>query len=550
MAHFNQRWQLSQLDSRLTLDQLSHPAVNDLPAQLRPDQLELTLTAAEDQLLGWQQGLQASLSVQAKKRDQLALRWSSQLDLTPQADWQLSFSQGQLTASLTQLDRPEAQLTDLRLAANALSGQLNAKRLQLDKDAALSLQVQRLQAAALETQTGPLSLTLRDTLLHWPWNTEQRPSLSSQASLQVSQLRHPLLKTRTWQANGQLDWQQGRLQAEVKLHNSAGLTLTSQLQQSGSGAWQAEVHLEEMFFRAANPLADSLADWPELLSLSSGQLSANASLSGKPQPLQLDGQISLTGGQGIYDRSSFSGLDLPLQIRLRNQQLTLTTQALQLQQLDPGLPMGPLQIAADYRARLDAPTQGQLDLQQAELQLLGGRLWLQPGTIALDSAAQQLSLQLSGIELGRLLEVYPTEGLFGGGTLDGQLPLRLTEGAISVDKGLIQAREPGGVLQYRSERIDALAASNPGMRELAQALDDFRYTLLRSTLDYRDDGTLLLGLRLEGSNPALQQGRPVHLNIALEEDIPALLASLQLSGQVNEIIQQRVQQHLLQRQNP
>jgi hypothetical protein len=56
-----------------------------------------------------------------------------------------------------------------------------------------------------------------------------------------------------------------------------------------------------------------------------------------------------------------------------------------------------------------------------------------------------------------------------------------------------------------------------------------------------------LGLELQGRNPALQEGRPIHLNIRLEEDIPALLASLQLSGKVSEVIQERIRQRLLQR---
>ena len=49
-------------------------------------------------------------------------------------------------------------------------------------------------------------------------------------------------------------------------------------------------------------------------------------------------------------------------------------------------------------------------------------------------------------------------------------------------------------------------------------------------------------------NPALQEGRPIHLDIRLEEDVPALLASLQLSGKVSDVIQQRIKQRLLEQQ--
>ena len=64
---------------------------------------------------------------------------------------------------------------------------------------------------------------------------------------------------------------------------------------------------------------------------------------------------------------------------------------------------------------------------------------------------------------------------------------------------------------------------------------------------YYENGKLLLGLRLQGSNPDLEKGRPVNLNVNLEEDIPALLTSLQLSDRVSETIRQRVQERMQKR---
>ena len=41
-------------------------------------------------------------------------------------------------------------------------------------------------------------------------------------------------------------------------------------------------------------------------------------------------------------------------------------------------------------------------------------------------------------------------------------------------------------------------------------LDDFHYDVLQSSVDYHENGKLLLGLRLQGSNPDLEKGRPVN----------------------------------------
>ena len=85
------------------------------------------------------------------------------------------------------------------------------------------------------------------------------------------------------------------------------------------------------------------------------------------------------------------------------------------------------------------------------------------------------------------------------------------------------------------------------MQLVTQSLEDFHFTTLNSQVNYDQQGTLSLAMRLEGQNPAIEQGRPIHFNINLQEDIPSLLASLQLTDKVNDIIKQRVQQRILQR---
>ena len=91
-----------------------------------------------------------------------------------------------------------------------------------------------------------------------------------------------------------------------------------------------------------------------------------------------------------------------------------------------------------------------------------------------------------------------------------------------------------------------MAATNPGMKVVLQALDDFHYSVLSSNVNYDTNGKLLLALQLQGSNPALEAGRPINLTVNLEEDIPALITSLQLSSQLSDKIKQRIQQKLQQ----
>ena len=93
-----------------------------------------------------------------------------------------------------------------------------------------------------------------------------------------------------------------------------------------------------------------------------------------------------------------------------------------------------------------------------------------------------------------------------------------------------------------------MAKTNSNMKLVFDALENFQYTVLSSTITYDTSGKLNLGLKLQGSNPNLQQGRAINLNVNLEEDLPALITSLQLTNKLNEVITKRVQKYLKQQQ--
>jgi len=98
------------------------------------------------------------------------------------------------------------------------------------------------------------------------------------------------------------------------------------------------------------------------------------------------------------------------------------------------------------------------------------------------------------------------------------------------------------VIQYGPPaKIAALAESNTSVGMMVKALSNFQYQVLDVKSDYKAGGDLLLQVRLEGKNPDWQRGRPVNLNLNLQENIPALLRSLQLSDEISEQVRKRYQ---------
>ena len=81
-----------------------------------------------------------------------------------------------------------------------------------------------------------------------------------------------------------------------------------------------------------------------------------------------------------------------------------------------------------------------------------------------------------------------------------------------------------------------------GLGITIRALSNFEYESLSSEVDYTAGGDLKLQLRLTGRNPDLDNGRPVILNLGIENNVPQMLRSLQAARAVEDILLRKIQQ--------
>lgn len=533
------RWQTRQLQGDLSLATQGAPWLAAVPADLQPDELHLQIrpgTEAQNnpEKLALQLALSSSGPLQAKAE--------AELELSQQAAWEVTLRQLKLDLRSPRLRLDELRASGLRLQLSA-SGNIDAQQIDLALTKGSSFDIAQLALAGAELQQVKGDLAGLEL-------SGQLPAISLQGPLElrIQRLQQAQLQAQGWQWQGRLLASAAEQSLDGTLLADSSLALGLQIKRNSSGDLNLNATLAELFLRAGNPLAQTLADWPVLLSLDNGRLQGNAQLTlPSGSPLQAQMILSAKGVAGIYDRSSLSGVDGEMRLRIEKQRLLLELPSLSAREIDPGIALGPLQLQASYQAPLAQPTSGKLHHQRAELALLGGTLSLAASEWDLAQPSQLLPLQLAGLDLEELFRVYPAEGLAGNGLLDGTLPLRLGHENLSIEQGQINARAPGGRLRFHSARIRAMGQANPGMKLVTDALEDFHYDLLSSSLDYDPSGTLRLGMRLHGQNPSIEQGRPIHFNINLEEDIPTLLASLQLTDKVSDIIQQRIQQRMRQR---
>ena len=458
--------------------------------------------------------------------------------------WRVEIDQGQFSASADQWQQAGWLLDGLR-AELFVSGTVSAaqSRLTLAPQTALTIRhadpVEARQLMWLDDirlQPESMTLTLRGEQL-----TARGP-----VSLSIGEVRYPGLVTQAWHAGADLQWRR-TLDLDGSLGNAAGMTLPVRVTYQPGQSLQATLSMALTPDNQANHLAETLTAWPQGLVIEDGRVDGTADIRlpvhGAPA---FSGEVTFTEVSGLVANTAWQGLSGSIHGQ-GQEQLTLASRALMLTELNPGIPIGPVHTEARYQAGMAAPGSGTLTLPNAWAGFAGGTVAIADGTtLDLTEEAWEIPVKLRDIQLSALMNLYPTEGLAGEGTLEGTLPVRLGPAGIRIDGGRITALPPGGRLQLPADRLGSLAQDNAAMALVTRAMQNFHYRLLESTIDYREDGTLLLDLKLRGSSPEVDSDRPVVLNINLQEDIPALLTSLQLSGRVNEAVTERVRERLRQ----
>lgn len=365
----------------------------------------------------------------------------------------------------------------------------------------------------------------------------------------TTSLRHPQLLPQSWRLDTRLNGGLEDFDIEGEVSSSAGARATVDFRFPFQGIPELDLAMVSSGAKGARALAETFVAWPGDLEIAEGSVSADLGLRFPPEGTRLQGTISFDNLGGVFQRMAWTGAQGSLGLELGADRLAAQTSGLTLDSINPGIALRDIRVTGNYRSTLQRMAGGTLTLDRASAELLGGDVRVEPGAWQLSDLPLQVPLELTGIELAELMKVYPAEGLEGSGKLEGTVPLRIDSAGVSIDSGNIQALAPGGTLKLPAERLRAMARDNEAMSLVVQAMENFNYSVLNSTVDYDQDGTLVLGLRLEGSSPEVRDGHPIVLNINLEEDIPALLTSLQLSGRVNEAVTEKVRELLQKEQN-
>jgi hypothetical protein len=169
------------------------------------------------------------------------------------------------------------------------------------------------------------------------------------------------------------------------------------------------------------------------------------------------------------------------------------------------------------------------------------------GTVAIDHVdfdmekkTAETVLILNNIPLQKLLDLQGARKIYATGLVRGKIPVIMHDQVFEIPQGGMDAEQSGQIIY--STTPEERAAANQGLRITYEALANFLYSELVSSITMAQDGNSVITLQLKGHNPDFQNGRPVNLNLRIEQNLLDLFRSLSISSSVEQLISEKALQ--------
>ena len=557
-------------------DSNAQDAAARFTAALSDDNGELSIAASGSSELNLADGVLVAGIVDA------SLEASAPSQAPPRIQLNLNLAQIALDCSAKDQCQAQAQVSaELRGSSTespAVSFKgIEASELGIDFFAQLSESAERLELNATQLRAtlaslrsehaqAKLSLKIPDLKaeLDGTWGVD------ASFTLQAEDLALPGIQTPAAVITGEFSLQ--GLQAELKLalalaERDEALISLALRHSLTSASGSAELAFNSPALSPEAPLSDVI-DLPALgiaagsADLLAGNVSGNAALAwlqNESAAWELDGDIvsSFTEISGFYSETLFvdaaSEVDAEFELRLTptaqgewEPRIALRSAAparLSIASIDTGFALQRASAVYEFTANSDfSTTRYDLTARNLRAGFLGGEVAMAAIAVNERAVPESFDLVLSGVDLGAVVELASYPELIVEGSVSGYLPLRLAAdhdlSAVTVSEGLISALKPGGSIRYSP--LNAVTA-NQSLSLVNEALANYQFSTLDTTLDIAKDGEIELGVVLAGANPDMNGGQAINLNVNISDNLVDLLASLRASRELTEELEQRLQ---------
>ncbi|WP_417445435.1 intermembrane phospholipid transport protein YdbH family protein [Kangiella sp.] len=237
-------------------------------------------------------------------------------------------------------------------------------------------------------------------------------------------------------------------------------------------------------------------------------------VSGDPLKLLFEGNLSINDLSLLYDKLALNKATITDNLSKQSSLQGSVNAKVDSIQIAAGIAITNLNLklehtATDYR------------FHDISGQLLGGTISI-PRFDMHKTSIKPFTLMLSSINLQKLLSALESEKLSVTSDFDIILPLIIKPDSRQITNGTFISKKPG-VLKLKT---DAAKQANIAFR----AMENFHYKELSGTIDYSSEGDYTITLYTLGSNPDVYNGFPIKLDLTLRGNLPNLLYSMLITG--------------------
>jgi hypothetical protein len=194
------------------------------------------------------------------------------------------------------------------------------------------------------------------------------------------------------------------------------------------------------------------------------------------------------------------------------------------------------ELTARYHLRLQDES---VDISDLKLDAFGGVVRVEPFSLDSNAVSHNVIVTLESIDLAKLLAAQDFGAIDLTGKVNGTIPVTIGGNGIQIEGGRIEGVAPGGIIRYQQSGAESGSPAT-GMGIATKALSNFEYETLSSDVSYQENGDLVLQMQIRGRNPDLEGGRPIVLNLGVENNVPQMLKSLQAARSIEDILERRV----------
>jgi len=298
--------------------------------------------------------------------------------------------------------------------------------------------------------------------------------------------------------------------------------------------------IKPLDIKAKRPIIKSLALPDDIYpSLQSGILASSGEVRWHNKHTTARINLNAKALSGTFHEMKFHGLSTQGTLVYNGGKMTVRADPVKLTSLQAGIPIENITFRASMR--MPAGSKPVIVIRNFRAELLGGSAFSQVIPLDLNRAHNPFLLHIKGIDIKELIALEQQEGLDADGRINGLLPLDLVPEGLFLNDGELHAKPPGGMIRYLgSSSVQSMAATNMAVKTSLAILSDFHYQSMRVLANYRPSGELNLRIQLKGRNPSYQSGRPIALNLNVDENVLELIKSLQVAGKIEKKVQKKL----------